>query len=826
MEKQKIIVVGGVALGASFATRMRRINRNTDIVMYEKSNFISYANCGLPYNLSGKIERERLELVTPEEMKEKFGIKTLVQHEVVSIDTKAKTVEVKDLGTGKTFTDTYDKLVLGPGTSALTLPIPGLKEEVDKFPLKNLDHLDKLQAWRKETGAKNFIVMGAGFIGLEVAESLVEDGANVSVVEIANTVVKLDKDMSSIAEKELETKGVHLFLNAKLVKFDSKKKEAHLEDGRIIPYDAVITSAGVVPNTKFIKEAGIAVDDRGIVVTNEYMQTSDESVYAGGDIVYSPHKITGKKVYSPLAWGANRQAKVIANHLAGIEDKQPATLNTAIIKLFRLPVAQTGLNEFAAKQEGYDFDFAYYSGNHHASYYPAASKVVLKVVYDKKTMKVLGAQAIGPSADKKIDVIATAIYHDASMHDLLDYNLSYSPPYGSAKDVVNVAAAIAINKQQQNLKTINAEDVKEDMLTIDVRPLTVFEVGTIPGAINIPLEELITTSKLPKDKNAEINVLCSTGHTSYNGMKILQGLGYTNIRNCVGGHGRYHIIHSAKEYQPTIVPKGSVKLSNEAVSKITASAKENAVKINVDCTGLACPGPILKLHKTIQEAKDGTVLNVTASDFGFEEDIKTWTAKNGHTLISVSSDDSTVNAVIMKGKDVSSLVTDDSKAMAQVMTQGKDKATIVLFSGEYDKVLAAMIIAQAAASIGKEVIIFATFWGLNALRIKPGKKPKKKFMKKMFGLMMPKGVEKMPLSNMNMGGMGKAIIKSTMKKHNVKKPSEMIQDSLDLGVTILACTMSMELLGITKEELVTGTRFAGAAKYVSDSDDSNLTLFI
>ena len=825
MKNQKIIVVGGVALGASFATRMRRLNRNTDIVMYEKSSFISYANCGLPYNLSGKIERERLELVTPKEMKDKFGIEALTQHEVLSIDTKAKTVSVKNHATGETFNDSYDKLVLGPGTSALTLPIPGLVEEENKFPLKNLNDLDKLQAWRKETKAQNFIVMGAGFIGLEVAESLNEDGANVSVVEIANTMVKLDKDISVIAEKELTSKGVQLFLNAKLVKFDFKKKEAHLEDGRIIPYDAVITSAGVVPNTKFIKEAGIEVDNRGIVITDEHMMTSDKDVYAGGDIVYTPHKITGKKVYSPLAWGANRQAKVIANHIFGIEDKQPATLNTAIIKIFRKAVAQTGLSEFAAKNEGFDYDFSYYSANHHAGYYPGAQKVVLKVIYEKKTLKVLGAQSIGPSADKKIDVIATAIYHDATMHDLLDYNLSYSPPYGSAKDVVNVAAAIAVNKVQQKLQSVNSEEVKKSELTIDVRPKTVFEIGSIEGAINIPLEELLTSSELPKDKDAKINVSCSSGHTSYNGIKILEGLGYTNLVNCVGGHGRYHSFEVMKDYKPTAEAKG-VKMSNSDVKKIVASAKANAVTINVDCTGLACPGPILKLHKAMIEAEDGTVVNVTASDFGFEEDIKTWAAKNKHTLISVTSDDNTVKASLMKGQDASALVTDDAKAMAQVMTQGKDKATIVLFSGEYDKVIAAMIIAQAAASIGKEVVIFATFWGLNALRIKPAKKPKKKFMKKMFGLMMPNGVEKLPLSNMNMGGMGKAIIKSTMKKHNVKKPSEMIQDSLDLGVTIIACTMSMDLLGITKEEMYSGIIYAGAAKYVSDADDSNLTLFI
>jgi len=824
----KIITVGGVALGASFVTRMKRLDRNIEIKMFEKSSYISYANCGLPYNLSGKIDRERLELVTPEEMKEKFDVDVFVKHEVISINTKGKYVMVKDLKTQKTFKESYDKLVLGPGTRAFEIPIKGIEKEENKFPLKNLDDLDKIQKFRKRTRAKKFLVLGAGFIGLEAAESLAEDGQEVNVAEISNTVAKFDKDISVFLEKELVQKNVNLFLNAGVKKVDAKRRVAILTTGKEIKYDMILMSAGVRPNTEFIKKSGIKVDDRGVVITNEFMQTSDKDVYAGGDIVYSKHHVTGNKQYSPLAWGANRQAKVIANHIFGIEDKQPDTMQTAIIKVFRLTAAMTGMSEFEAQRAKIDYDIVYYSGNHHASYYPGAKNVVLKVIYEKETLRVLGAQSVGASADKKIDVIATALYHNATMEDLLNYNLAYSPPYGSAKDVVNLAASIAVNRRDQKLQSIKAEELKKEMFIIDVNPPTVHEVSSIPGSINIPLETLADSKDLPEDKDSKIYLHCNTGHTSYNGLKILESKGYSNLVNVIGGNNRYQAFKWSREYKPTTGRKkvaSAPKAVKETTKAPVASASAAPGKaIALDCTGLSCPGPLLKLHKKLNEVQNGTIIDVTASDFGFEDDVKTWVEKNGHTLISASSDDEKVYAKIQKGQ--SSVINEDSQAIAGALMKDKERATIVLFSGEYDKVIGALIIAQAAASLGKKVTVFATFWGLNALRIKPRKKPKKKFMEKMFGKMMPRGVEEFPLTQMNYGGLGKKIIKSVMKKHNVKTPDKMIKDAQELGVEFIACTMSMDLLGIRKEELLEGVSFAGVAKYISHADDSNVTLFI
>jgi len=823
----KIITIGGVALGASFVTRMKRLNRNIEIKLFEKSSYISYANCGLPYNLSGKIQRDRLELVTPEEMKEKFDVNVFVKHEVIAIDRKNKNVTVKNLLTGKTFKESYDKLVLGTGTRAIDIPIKGIEKEKNKFPLKNLDDLDRIQEFRKKTGAKKFLILGAGFIGLEAAEALAEDGQEVNVAEISNNVAKFDKDISVFLEKELVQKNVNLFLNAGVKEVDSKRKVAKLTTGVEISYDMILMSAGVRPNTEFIKAAGIKVDERGVVETNEFMQTSDKDIYAGGDIVYTPHRLTGQKVFSPLAWGANRQAKVIANHIFGIKDKQPSTMQTAIIKIFRLTAAMTGISEFEASKSGIDYDIVYYSGNHHASYYPGAKNVILKIIFEKKTLKVLGAQSVGASADKKIDILSTAIYHNATMEDLLDYNLSYSPPYGSAKDVINLAASIAVNRRDQKLKTIKAEELTEDMFVVDVNPETVHEVSSISWSINIPLETLDKTTKLPKDKDSFIYIHCNTGHTSYNALKIIESKGYTNLVNVIGGNHRYQAFKWSREYKPSLSNSHSNDSTNDMTPKAATSSKvvSSSAKVEtLDCTGLACPGPLLKLHKKLNEVEDGTILDVTASDFGFEDDVKTWVGKNGHTLISVSSDDEKVYAKIQKGN--TSVVNEDTQALAGALMKDKERATIVLFSGDYDKVIAALIIAQAAASLGKKVTIFATFWGLNAFRIKPKKKPKKKFMEKMFGKMMPTGVDKLPLTQMNFGGLGKKIIKSVMKKHNVKSPAEMIKDSKELGIEFIACTMSMDLLGVRKEEIIDGVSFAGAAKYISHADDSNITLFI
>ena len=820
----KILIAGGVALGASFATRMRRLDETAEIVIFEKSGYISYANCGLPYNLSGKIEMDRLKLVTPEEMKEKSNIDVFINTEVLALNSEKKEILVKDLITGEKRTEKFDKFVIGTGASAVDLPIKGLAESKNALALKNINDLELVNAFVEKEQPKNIVIIGAGFIGLEVAESLVEKGLNVIVLEAKPTVLKFDDDMSPLAENELRANGVDLRLNVRINEIDNVNNVIKVEGQDDIAFDLIFKTAGLAPNSGFLKDSGIEVDERGIVLTNEFMQTNNKDVYAGGDLVYSTHAVTGEQVFSPLAWGANRQAKVIANNINGsTHDKQPPTFQTAIIKLFRVPGAQTGLSEFEAKKLGIDYDISFVNLNNHAGYYPGSQKVNFKLIYEKKTNRILGAQSIGASSDKKIDIIVTALAGKLDLYQLLNLNLSYSPPYGSAKDVVNVAAAVAINKIERKFKTKLARDIKAGEITIDVRPTEITEINPFEGATNIPLTVLRDRiSEIPKDK--EINILCNTGHESYNAISILLGLGYTKLTNIIGGFSLYKEQLKAKAGK---VKKAKAVNSNNSAPKVAKKAV-NAKEIEVDCSGLACPGPIMKVHKAIKEANDGDVFNITATDFGFEDDIVTWTEKNKHTLISVSNDGSTVKAVISKGQDSSIVVDEDAKALAQMMMGEKENATIVLFSGEYDKAIAALIIAQAAASIGKKVTVFATFWGLNALRVKPsrGNKPKKKFMKKMFAKMMPRGVDKMGLSNMNMGGMGKKLIVSTMKKHNVKAPSEMLKDSIELGVDFIACTMSMDLLGITKQEIIEGASFAGAAKYVSRADDSNLTLFI
>ena len=818
----RILVAGGVALGASFATRMRRLDEKAEIVIFEKSGHISYANCGLPYNLSKKIEMDRLKLVTPREMKEKFNIDVFVNAQVIAVNAEKKEILVKNILTGDRWIEKFDKFVIGTGASSANLPINGFAECKKVLPLKNINDLEHINKFIDENKPKNIVILGAGFIGLEVAESLIERGMNVTILEIKSTVLKFDDDMSPLIENELRANGIKLLMNLKILEINNYENVVKLQGKENVPFDLIFQTAGLSPNTKFLEGSGIKVDDRGIILTNEFMQTNNKDIYAGGDLVYSTHVVSKEKVFAPLAWGAVRQAKVIANNIMGLTDKQPPTFQTSIIKVFRIPGAQTGLTEREAKKIGIDYDISFVNINNHAGYYPGSQKVNFKLIFEKKTNKILGAQSIGVSSDKKIDIIVSAIAGKLDLYQLLNLNLSYSPPYGSAKDVINVAAAVAINKIERNFKTKLARDIQIGETTIDVRPTEITEINPFDGAINIPLMQLREKIfQIPKDK--EINLLCNTGHDSYNAISILLGHGYTKLTNITGGFNLF------KEHQKAI--RGVVK-RKEIINSESNSPKQagnsNSKVINVDCSGLACPGPIMKLHKAITEGKNGDIFNVIATDFGFEDDIVTWTKKNKHTLLSISNDGQTVKASISKGSKMTMDVGKDSKALAQMMIGEKENATIVLFSGNYDKVIAALIIAQAAASIGKKVTVFATFWGLNALRIKPDKRSghKKKIMKKMFGIMMPMGVDKMGLSSMNMGGIGKKIIASTMKKHNVKSPSEMLNDSIGLGVDFIACTMSMDLLGITKDEIIKGASFAGAAKYVSKADDSSITLFI
>ena len=829
---KKIIIVGGVAGGASSAARLRRLDEKAEIIMIEKGEYISFANCGLPYYIGETIkDRSKLLVQTKEGMSKKFNMDIRNLSEVIKIDKEEKFVTIRETNTGKEYTESYDTLILSPGAKPIMLDIKGINEAKNLFTLRNIPDTDKIKAHIDNNDIKEAVVIGGGFIGLEMVENIVDRGIKVTVVQLSNQVMPpIDFEMAAMVHEHLRDKGVTLIFEDTVEKFENDGKLLTLKSGLKLNSELTIFSVGVRPESEIAKNAGLELNDRGAIVVNEKLKTSDENIYAVGDVIEVRDFINGEKTMIPLAWPANRQGRLVADIICGKDVKYNGTMGSSVAKIFDLTVASTGNSEKLLKKLGVEYKAIHIQANSHAGYYPGAFPVHIKLLFNNDG-DILGAQGVGlDGVDKRIDVIATAIKGSIKAYDLADLELCYAPPYSSAKDPVNMAGYVASNILEGDVKVIDIYDVDKVIdngeFILDVRNEMELSSGVIKGSYNIPLPELRDRlSEVPKDK--VINIHCKSGLRSYLAYRILIQNGY-ECRNIDGGYDLYGTISREKKAQIDDREDRNkngilqeVAVAQEESSSMGKSKEENKLvkTISVDACGLQCPGPIRRVFEEIENIEAGDILEVKASDSGFKRDIKAWCESTGNELLesSFSKEEKCFNVRIKKKANNKEVVKD---------ANDKEGATMVVFSGELDKAIASFIIATGAATMGKKVTMFFTFWGLNVIRKSGKTNVKKDGMDKMFDMMLPSHAGKLPLSKMNMGGMGAKMIKGVMDKNNVDSLESMMENAIKLGVKLVACAMSMDLMGIKEEEFIEGVEIAGVATYLADTEKSGLNLFI
>lgn len=813
----KYLIVGGVAGGATAAARIRRNTEQAEIILFEKGEHISYANCGLPYYIGGVIEeRERLFVQTPEAFGQRFAIDVRTRSEVTGIDIENKTVKVRTCD-GSEYTESYDKLLLSPGASPVCPPLPGIDSE-GIFTLRNVADTDCIKQYMQKHTVKRAVIVGGGFIGLEMAENLQHAGAQVAVVEIANQVMgPIDYSMASLVHQHLQEKGVQLYLGQAVESFTRQDGHlsVHFQSGIQLEADLVLLSIGVRAETRLAEEAGLKLgESRGIYV-NEYLQTSDESVYAVGDAIEFPHPFTGKPWLNFLAGPANRQARIVADNIVfGNTQTYEGSIGTSIAKVYDITVASTGLPAKRLKQMDIPYLSATIHSGSHAGYYPGALQMTIKITFSPKDGQLLGAQIVGyDGVDKRIDQYALAIKNGATVTQLTQLEHAYAPPFSSAKDPVAISAYVAGNILSGKMTPLYWRELQQTDVTqvtlIDVRTADEASLGGLPGAINIPLDELRTRmSEIPTDK--PVFLFCGVGLRGYLASNILKGHGYTDVRNLIGGLKLYE--SAVKDVLPP--EEGAVKATRSS----TSSAPSTQV-IQVDACGIQCPGPILKLKKCMETLQPGQRIEVRATDAGFPRDAESWCRTTGNIFIEKRSEGGMYYVIIEKAHLCSPCEVHPS------VSEDKGK-TLILFSDDLDKTLATFVLANGAAATGKKVSIFFTFWGLNAIKKADKPSVKKDIWGKMFGWMLPSDSTKLALSQMNMFGIGAKMMRYLMKQKGVDSLETLRQQAIDNGVEFIACQMSMDVMGVKREELLDEVTIGGVATYMERAEQANVNLFI
>ena len=827
----KTIIIGGVAGGATTAARLRRKDESMEIIVFERGAYISYANCGLPYYIGDVIKnRDALLLQTPEAMKSRFRIDVRVWNEVIEIRPEEKKVRVKELNTDRIYEESYDNLILATGSSPVKPPIPGIDAE-NIFTVWTVPDTDSIRAYIAQKQAKKAAVIGGGFIGLEMAENLSEAGLQVSLIEMQNQVMApVDFEMAHLLHENLRRNQVDLWLGDGVKAFHRKNGRTSIElaSGQFVEADLVILSIGVRPNNELAKNAGIALNARGGIIVDAYLQTSVNDIYAVGDVIEVDHSVTKEKTMIPLAGPANKQARILADNLTGDKKKYNGTQGTSIAKVFDLDVGAVGLNEKQLKSMGKvkneDYWTVLINQKSHAGYYPGATPLTLKLLFEKEG-RILGAQIVGADgADKRIDTIATVMRLNGTVYDLEELELAYAPPFSSAKDPVNMLGFVAENVLKGLVRFIEWEEVDALLEEPDsARNVTVLDVTeemermvfSIPGSYHIPFGQIRDRLK-ELDQEKLIIPYCAIGVRAYNAARILMQNGFSKVAVMSGGTSFYKSMHHEDQNQADL--SAAQVQENNPVEEQEAIA-DQSIRI-LDCCGLQCPGPIMKVHEAICEMQETEILQVSATDMGFANDVDAWCRRTGNTLVKTERKNRENIVYIKKGADIG---TKETECDTPVPPQGK---TLIVFSGDLDKVLASFIIANGAAAMGRPVTMFFTFWGLNALRKSEVVSVKKSWIEKMFGAMMPRGSRKLKLSRMNMVGMGTAMMKKVMNDKNVDSLEALMKKAMENGVKLVACTMSMDIMGITKEELLDGIEYAGVASYLGDAEESNVNLFI
>lgn len=811
------LIIGGVAGGATVAARLRRMDEKANIILFERGKYVSYANCGLPYYIGDTINnREKLFVQTAKGFTDRFRIDIRTEQEVTTIRPDKKEVEIKNLSTGETYTETYDKLVLSPGAEPLRPGIEGIGSK-KIFTLRNVPDTDTIKNYVNTENPKRAIVVGGGFIGLEMAENLHDLGIQVDVVEMANQVMApLDFSMAAIVHRQLTDKGVGLHLEDGVSRFEEKDGgvTVHLRSGKQIATDMVLLSIGVRPETKLAKDAGLAIGERGGIAVNDYMQTSDADIYALGDAVEVRHLVTGQPALIPLAGPANKQGRIVADNIVfGNKKKYPGSIGTSIAKVFDLTVAAAGANAKLLQQNNIPYISSYTHGASHAGYYPGAVPLSIKILFAPENGKLLGAQIVGfNGVDKRIEMLAQVIQRGGTVHDLAELEHAYAPPYSSAKDPVNMAGFVAeniLNKKSRIIQWRELAELPADTIRIDVRTHDEYKLGTIPGFINIPVDELREhLDELPKEK--PIVVTCAVGLRGYLAYRILVQNGFKHVRNLSGGYKTWSVatapIKEIVSHKPEIP---------ESTSYGNSDSQINLLK--VDACGLMCPGPVMQLKKNYEALKIGEQLQITATDQAFGKDVTSWCKMTGAELVALENKNGVVAATIRK---------QEKTASCEISRNNADNKTLIVFSDDLDKALASFVIANGAASTGKKVTMFFTFWGLNVIKKQHKPTVTKDIFGKMFGWMLPTHSGKLKLSKMNMGGAGSWMMRLIMKRKRIDSLESLIQQAIDNGVEMIACTMSMDVMGVQKEELMDNVTLGGVASYLERAEEANVNLFI
>jgi len=809
---KKVLIVGGVAGGASTAARLRRLDENLEIIMFERGEYVSFANCGLPYHIGGVIQnRESLLIQTPESLKARFNLDVRVNSEVVGVNGKDKKVKVKTKN-GEEYEENFDFLVLAPGAKSILPVVKGI-ENKKIFTLRNINDMDKIKAEIKNYNVKKATVVGGGYVGIETAENLKHLGIDTTLIEaVPHILASFDSEISNILEYELINNGINLLTSEKVIEFQEDKDEViiKLESGKSVAADMVILSIGVNPDTKFLQNSGINLGERGHILVNEKLETNIDGVYALGDSIIVKNYITNQDVAIPLAGPANRQGRIVAGNIVGRNEKYKGSLGTAIIKIFELTGASTGLNERSLKQLNIPYEKVYLHPNNHATYYPGATAISIKALYNKENRQILGAQAVGISGvDKFIDVIAISIKFKATIDDLTELELAYAPPFLSAKSPANMLGFIGQNIEDNLLEQVFMKDLEnyneKETIILDVREKLELISGKLNDSINIPLSELRKRyAELPKDK--EIWTYCAVGLRGYIASRFLTQKGY-KVKNLAGG---------IKIEEKELIKTQEETFSNKENSDYNVDKEDEYL----DLSGLSCPGPLVKIKEKIDKLQGSEKLKVKVSDPGFYNDIQAWSKVTKNSLLSLDKKDGLTYATLQKGQASKVVV----KEQENVIIEDNSNMTMVVFSGDLDKAIAAFIIANGALTMGKKVTMFFTFWGLSILKKK--NLAKKSFIEKMFAMMLPKNSQDLPVSKMNFFGIGAKMIRSVMKKKNIMSLEELMKKAKDLGANITACTMSMDVMGISKEELIDGINYGGVGQYLGEAEKSNNNLFI
>lgn len=816
---KKYLIVGGVAGGATAAARIRRLTEDAEIILFEKGAYISYANCGLPYYIGGVIEeRDRLFVQTPEAFGKRFNIDVRTRSEVIAIHPEKKQVTVRS-AEGKEYTENYDKLLLSPGASPVVPPLPGIQSE-GIFTLRNVDDTDRIKAYMTAHQVRRTVIVGGGFIGLEMAENLKHAGSQVAVVEMAPQVMgPIDYSMAALVHQHLQQQDVKLYLEQAVERFSREGDEltVYFKSGISLKADMVLLSIGVRAETRLAQEAGLKLGEMRGIWVDAYLQTSDADIYAVGDAIEYPHQITGKPWLNFLAGPANRQARIVADNMVlGNRIHYEGAIGTSIAKVFDLTVASTGLPAKRLKQMGIPYLSATIHNGSHAGYYPGSLQMAIKITFSPTDGKLYGAQIVGyDGVDTRIDQYALAIKQGATVEQLTRLEHAYAPPFSSAKDPVAISGYVAGNILSGKMTPLYWREMqqadKSQVTLVDVRTPDEYALGTIPGAINIPLDNLREhLADIPENK--PVYLFCGVGLRGYLASNILKSKGYPDVRNLIGGLKTYNAATATIK-----TPEGFVCDTTTHACPASSCRCDKSI-IKVDACGIQCPGPILKLKQAMDELAVGQQLEVRATDAGFPRDAEAWCRTTGHKFLGKRAEG---GIQIVEIEKVAPQVVEATQP--QTSEQGK---TLILFSDDLDKTLATFVLANGAAATGKKVSIFFTFWGLNAIKKVRKPKVKKDIFGRMFGWMLPADSTQLALSKMNMLGIGSKMMRYLMRKKGVDSLETLRQQAIDQGVEFIACQMSMDVMGIKREELLDNVTVGGVASYMERAEQANVNLFI